>query len=106
MASNDEETCPDSVTTIGDRAFADAVSLESVTLGSGLTSIGDDAFYGTGLMDGMELQAGQTHSVRASVLLVGLPPYVRTRRARTLVQTLAPRLQWMTGTVARSMGSL
>ena len=37
-------TIPDSVTSIGDKAFYDCPSLASVTIGDGVTSIGDDAF--------------------------------------------------------------
>ena len=38
-------TIPDSVTSIGDEAFAECFSLTSATIGSGVTSIGDSAFY-------------------------------------------------------------
>ena len=38
-------TIPDSVTTIGDRAFRNCSSLTSVTIGDSVTSIGNDAFY-------------------------------------------------------------
>ena len=39
-------TIPDSVTSIGDRAFENCTSLASVTIGNGTTSIGKNAFYG------------------------------------------------------------
>ena len=37
---------PDTVTSIGDGAFGDCCSLESITIPSSVTSIGDDAFGG------------------------------------------------------------
>ena len=40
-----EYTIPDSVTTIGDKAFEDCYSLTSVTIGNSVTTIGDWAFY-------------------------------------------------------------
>ena len=43
-------TIPDSVTSIGNSAFAGCTSLTSITIPDGVTSIGDSAFYGcTGL---------------------------------------------------------
>ncbi|MCI7094522.1 MAG: leucine-rich repeat protein, partial [Clostridiales bacterium] len=39
-------TIPDSVTSIGFRAFSDCTSLTSVTIENGVTSIGNGAFYG------------------------------------------------------------
>ena len=45
-------TIPDSVTTIGERAFRNCSSLTSVTIGNSVTSIGDSAFYNcTGLTE-------------------------------------------------------
>ncbi len=44
-ASGTTYTIPDSVTTIGDWAFADCLSLTSVTIGNSVTTIGGDAFY-------------------------------------------------------------
>ena len=41
-----EYTIPDSVTTIGERAFAYCSNLTSVTIGDSVTTIGDYAFYG------------------------------------------------------------
>ena len=43
-ASGTEYTIPDSVTTIGDYAFAECRSLTSVTIGDSVTTIGDYAF--------------------------------------------------------------
>ena len=40
-----EITVPDSVTSIGGKAFSDCRSLTSITLPDGVTSIGDSAFY-------------------------------------------------------------
>ena len=45
-----EYTIPNSVTTIGDEAFYDCTSLESVTIGNGVTKIGECAF---GLCDSL-----------------------------------------------------
>ncbi|MCB5984944.1 leucine-rich repeat domain-containing protein, partial [Flavobacterium psychrophilum] len=38
-------TIPNSVTTIGDEAFADCSGLTSVTIPNSVTAIGEDAFY-------------------------------------------------------------
>jgi prepilin-type N-terminal cleavage/methylation domain-containing protein/prepilin-type processing-associated H-X9-DG protein len=42
-------TIPDSVTNIGDEAFAGCAALNSATIGNSVTSIGNSAFYGSGL---------------------------------------------------------
>lgn len=42
-------TIPNSVKTIGERAFVECSSLTSAVIGSGVTTIGDYAFYGTNL---------------------------------------------------------
>ena len=45
LAGLTEYTIPDSVTTIGDMAFAHCSSLTSVTIPDSVTTIGEDAFY-------------------------------------------------------------
>ena len=44
--SDNEYVIPDSVTSIGDRAFLECESLSSITIPDSVTSIGDSAFYG------------------------------------------------------------
>ncbi|WP_400219651.1 leucine-rich repeat domain-containing protein [Methanomethylophilus alvi] len=48
-------TIPDSVTSIGDRAFYGCYSLASITLPGSLTSIGADAFYGCSSLTSMTI---------------------------------------------------
>ena len=53
-------TIPDSVTSIGNRAFFGCMSLTSVTIGSGVTSIGEDAFYCCMSLTSVTISSGVT----------------------------------------------
>ena len=47
--AGEEYTIPDTVKTVGDRAFRDCTMLTSVVLPEGLETIGSEAFYGSGV---------------------------------------------------------
>ena len=53
-------TIPDSVISIGERAFNSCENLKSVSFGSGLKSIGARAFYGCASLESLTLQSGIT----------------------------------------------
>ena len=53
-------TIPDTVTSIGEGAFAECESLETVTLPKSLKTLGDDAFYGCTLLNAITLDASNT----------------------------------------------
>ena len=52
-------TIPDSVTSVGYRAFTDCSSLASVTIPDSVTSIGDQAFYGCSSLTSIEVVGGK-----------------------------------------------
>ena len=77
-------TIPESVTSIGDHAFSDCSSLQSVTIPNSVTSIGDFAFSGCSSL--------QSVTIPNSVTSIGNNAFGRCGRLRSVTINSNPRI--------------